>query len=151
MTEQEKKKKIGNKVFLVIILVAIAGVYLHQRKGITLRGWGDDIKQGFTDAKSGNKVLVVFFTRKPPSDVARKIAKRTTMTENRKLMLESGKYVPVYITTSLGSDMAKKYKLTKLPTLIAFHANGKERNRHEGNIGEVPFRADFLENKGKNK
>ena len=49
------------------------------------------------------------------------------------------------LTDGLSGDLAKRYKLTKLPTMVILDANGKELNRREGFIGEVEFRRGFLD------
>ena len=60
--------------------------------------------------------------------------------------IQDGKFARVKVTVnSLNSDVARQYKLTHLPTMMILAPDGKELNRREGVVGEVPFVHGFLD------
>ncbi|MBN1556012.1 MAG: hypothetical protein JXA11_14810 [Phycisphaerae bacterium] len=140
------------KIGFVLVLVA-AGVivYLSQRRDVSIDGWGDDLTVALGQAKSEDRKVVVFFVSSPPSETALTIARRRIPKSDNQKALEEGRYIPVVVSLEdqLDSEIAKQYKLTKLPTLMVLWPNGQERNRHEGMIGEVDFRQNLLERKSK--
>ena len=92
--------------------------------------------------------MVVFFVGRTPSPIASDIAKKVIPKDGNKKALAEGKFIKVVFSVDSGlqSETAKKYKLVKLPTLIAFDPSGKEYNRLEGTNAkdEVGFRDKLL-------
>ncbi len=119
-----------------------------QQRGLSISGWGDNLQDALKQAKAEARPVVVFFVKSTPSAIARENAKRIRKKGNRKA-LKNGRFIPVIVelSTSLDSETARRYKIKQLPTLMVIRSDGTERNRHEGEIGEVPFRGDFLEYK----
>lgn len=149
-TEQNNsRRRKGKLIFLGIIIIVAIFVYMLQRSDLTIPGWRTDLDGAMAEAKAQGKITVVLFTGKPPSEIARLIGHRVTMTANKAMLFgKDSKYIPVCVAISKDSPMVRKYNITELPTLIAFYPDGTIRNRHAGEIGEVPFRAEFLEYKG---
>jgi hypothetical protein len=154
MTETTNtRKRKGKLIFLGIIIVAAAAVYMYQRQDLTIPGWRNDLDGALADAKKEGKITVVLFADQPPSETSRNIALRVTMTANKEMLFgkdgKGSKYIPVCVSVTKNSPLVQKYDITRLPTLIAFNPDGTVRNRVVGDVGEVPFRAEFLEYKGK--
>lgn len=138
----DKWVKLG---FVVLLIAAAVAVYSMQTRELKIAGWGDDFTAALDQARADNRMVVALFVKKPPSATAREIRTRVGRSANRKA-IEQGNFIPVVVTTSADADLAKRYKVTTFPTLLVILPDGRERNRAEGNVGEVPFRQQFLEN-----
>ncbi|MBN1942417.1 MAG: hypothetical protein JW849_03895 [Phycisphaerae bacterium] len=140
--------KIG---FVLVLAAAGIAVYCFQRRDLHIEGWGDNLAAALNQARTENRMVVVFFASSPPSDTALTIARRRIPKPDNKEALKAGNFIPVVasLKDALDSDLAKQYKLKTLPTLMVLRPNGTERNRHEGMIGEVDFRQNFLERPSK--
>ncbi len=143
-SNRERRVKIG---FVVLLLVAVAGVIMIQRRGLEIEGWGKDLEAALQQGEAEDRPIVVFFVSSPPSNTAKTIQTHILRPANQQ-SLKDGKFIPVIVelSSSLDSDVARRYQVRGLPTLMVLTPGGKERNRSEGNIGEVPFRQEFLEN-----
>ena len=141
---RDKWIKLG---FLGAILVALLVVYLLQSRDIEVKGWGTDLPAALAKAKTEDRDVLILFVNAPPSATARKIQQKIIPKPANTKAVTNGNFVPVTVSLDGGleADLAKQYKLKALPTLMILGSDGTERRRHEGNIGEVPFRQAFLE------
>lgn len=140
------------KIGFVLVLIAVAvAIYSFQRRRLSIEGWGNDLGAALTQGKAERRMIVAFFVNNPPSEIARTIAKRRIPKPDNVKALKDGKFLTVVVSLDdgLDSDLARKYQLKALPTLMVLRPDGKERNRHEGGIGEANFRQNFLANTGK--
>jgi len=135
--------KIG---FLVVLIIVAAAIWYWHRQPPTMKGWGRDLDAALRQAVAERRQLLVFFISSPPSDTARRMVRTTlAVPENRK-RLNEGPFVKVKVEVdSLKSQLAGKYTLRKLPTMLLLSPDGVELNRREGFIGEVDFRNGFLD------
>ena len=142
-TGRDRWVKIG---FIVLLIVAAAVILMLQRRGLAIKDWGKDLDAALRQAKAEDRPVVVFFVNRPPSNTATTIRKHIRQPANQQA-LKDGKFIPVIVelSSSLDSDIAKRYQVRELPTLMVLTSRGKERNRSVGNLGEVPFREQFLE------
>ena len=145
--EKTKRDRRMKAVFLTILAIAVILVYLNQRRDTQLEKWPDDLQKALKVASYENRPVLAFFVGSPPSETTRRLL-RTTLhrPENRRAVTE-GRFVKVKVTLgrSLDGELAKKYKIKKLPTMVILDKNSKELNRRVGMIGEVPFRRGFLD------
>ncbi|NBB95194.1 MAG: hypothetical protein GVY16_05580 [Planctomycetes bacterium] len=134
--------KIG---FLVLIVVVAAVVYSLQQKPMTIEGWSEDLPATLTQATQQGRPVLVLFVRTPPSKIAEQTKTAILRPQNQKSMAER-KLLKVLISTEPDSDVAGRYNIENLPTLLLLSPTGIELNRHDGpgHIGEVPFRQEFL-------
>ncbi|HNX26150.1 MAG TPA: hypothetical protein PKK48_01955 [Phycisphaerae bacterium] len=152
MTETtDTRKRKGKLIFLVAIVAVCAAVYMYQRKDLTIPGWRSNFDVALAEARKEGKMMVVLFTAQPPGEIARAIAVRVNMPANRDALFgkdgKSGRYIPACVSVSKSSPLVRKYDITQLPALMVLYPDGSVRNRHDGEIGEVPFRVEFLEYK----
>jgi hypothetical protein len=151
MSNETKKDKNVKRLLLLAILIACAGVYMWQRRGLSIDGWGGDLNAALVTAKEKDQRVVVFFVANPPSRVAQRIASAVIAKPDNVAALSKSGFVPVVVEVDRNArdKLATKYKLKSkgLPTLMILDAEGKEITRREGTAGtnEVAFRADFLE------
>jgi len=140
---KDRRVKMG---FLAAVIVAGAVVYLHQRAGPALPDWGTDLPAALQQAQTENRPVLVFFLTSPPSTTARDMADKTLQRPQNRQAIEKGKFIRVKVTVgSMDSDVARKYALKALPTMMVLGPQGKELNRREGFIGELDFRNGFLD------
>ncbi len=146
-----KSNKRGRLVLLLLILAVAVGIYMYQRRGLSITGWGDDITAAMKEAKEKQQPVVVFFVGRTPSPIAEEIKNKVIPKPGNQKALKEGKFIKVIVALDSGlkDQTAKKYKITKLPTLIAFGPSGKEYNRLEGTNAkdEVGFRNKLLKAK----
>ncbi|MCK4602391.1 MAG: hypothetical protein KAU28_07980, partial [Phycisphaerae bacterium] len=110
-----------------------------------------DLDAAMEQAADEKRPLLVFFMGSPPSDTTHRLAKGTLGRPGNIRAIRKGDFLCIVAKTSLKSDLATKYKITTLPTLLILSPAGKEQNRREGFIGEVDFRNGFLDLKKVNK
>lgn len=139
----EAKRRKGKLIFLSIIAVAVILVYISQRSGSELPDWPGDLPAALARAKQEDRKVLVFFASDPPSGIAR-IMSTTTLEKNAKF-IERGKFITVLVQLKKSDELAKRYKISKLPTFLLLDSDGKEMNRRTGRVGEVPFNLGFLD------
>lgn len=138
----------GKLAFLVVAALLAGVVYWYLQQGKTiLRDWPDDLAKALRQAKAENLRVLAFFVSSPPSETTLRMARTTLKKSHNQRAIASGGFlrVKVSLDTSLKSDTARRHKITKLPTMLILGPDGKELNRREGMIGEVPFRSGFLD------
>ena len=141
---REKRTKMG---FVVVLIIAASIVYMLQRGDPpVLRGWRDDFDQVLKDAKRDNRRVLVFFVGTSLSQTARNMLSTTLRKPGNAAAIEKGNFIKAHVRLDHppSSDLAERYRITTLPTMVILDANGKERNRRTGFIGEAPFRTSFL-------
>jgi len=138
----------GKLVFFVVAVV-LAGVvywYLQQGRAI-LRDWPDDLGKALHQARAEDRKVLAFFISSSPGETTSRMARTTLRKSHNQRAIATGGFlrVKVSLDPSLKSDTARRYRIAKLPTMLVLDADGKELNRREGMIGEVPFRSGFLD------
>ena len=143
--ENSKREKRTKAILILLIIAAMVGIYFYQRRGLVIEGWGKDFDAALAQAKTENHPLVILFVNKSQTPSARDLQRRIDRPGNRSA-LQQGNYITVIVPldNKLDSEIAKKYKIKSLPTLLLLRPDGTEHNRATGNIGEVPFRQVFL-------
>lgn len=146
-TEQSSPppKSTKRTLFLVAVLLAIVAIWYIQRRGPELPDWGSDLGNALQVAQSANRKVVLFLMSSPPGEIDRWLVKATLAQPGNQQALNKANVVKVKLETSLNSDLAKKYRVTELPTMLLLDPAGKELNRRAGKIGEVDFRNGFLD------
>jgi zona occludens toxin (predicted ATPase) len=149
-TPARSTKKI-RLILLLLILAVAAGIYWYHQRPLSIDGWDADIDAAMKQAKEEQRPVVIFFVGRTPSQIARDITKKVIPKDGNKKALAEGKFIKVIVAIDSGlkCDIAKKYKLVTLPTLIAFDPTGTEYNRLEGTNAknEVGFRDKLLKAK----
>ncbi len=147
-TTDNKPTKSGfdNRVKIIFVLVAIAavvGIQMLQRSGQSLPDWNEDLGAALSQAKAQRQMVLILFADDPPGQITRWLASGT-IPKNAKAIAD-GNFLPVLLRLdSLDDPLASEYKIKSLPTMLVLSSRGRELNRREGKIGEVPFRDDFL-------
>jgi hypothetical protein len=133
--------------FLVVALVVAGVLVVRSRSKPLLPDWDDDLPAALTQARQGDRKVLVMFHGSPPGETARRLATTTLRKEDNLRAIRDGKFLRVEVTlpTSLDSDAARRYRIRKLPTMLILTPSGQEWNRREGMIGEEPFRRGFLD------
>ena len=134
----------GKLIFIGAIAVVALVVYMTQRSGSELPNWPGNLQAALEKAKQEHRKVLVFFAANPPSTTARRMAKMTL--PKNAAAIRKGRFITVLVRTeSPRSDLARRYKLKRLPTFLLLDAAGVELNRRVGFVGEVPFRKGFLD------
>lgn len=128
----------------LIVVAVVVVVMMQQSKTLGIKGWSGDLSQTLQTARAEDRPVLALFVRKPPSQTAKTIARHAIQPANVEAV-EKGRFLPVVVTTDSNQEPATTYGIEEFPTLLVLSPQGKEVLRHEGLIGEVPFRQEFLE------
>lgn len=137
------------KLVFLLAAAAVAGaVYLYIQRGANiLPDWGQDLDAALRQARQEDRRLVVMFLSDPPGELTRQLA-RTTLrkSENRRAIQDARVIcVKVRLDTALTGELARRHRITQLPTTVLLSPAGEELNRRVLMIGEVDFRQGFLD------
>jgi hypothetical protein len=135
------------KIGFIVVAVAVGiWIYMNLQNDTLLKGWPEDLSAALADAKQTNRRVLVIFISNPPNADAIWLAENTLAKPLNKTAIQEGKFARVKVSVNgLDSDLARRYTLTRLPTMMVLDAKGNELNRREGRIGEVPFLHGFLD------
>jgi len=142
-TDAKRRKARAKLIFLVIIAVAVVLVYISQQSDVVLPNWPGDLPAALVQARQEDRRVLVFFAGSPPSTNAR-LMSTMTLSKNGKHIKE-GKFIKVLVQIKKTDELAKRYKISGLPTFLLLDAQGKELNRRVGFVGQEPFRTEFLD------
>ena len=131
-------------VFLLAVVAIGIFVWLSYRTP-PLAGFSSDLEGAIEKAKAEGRNIVLLFINNPASTQDRFLMDRIIAKRDNLQALEKGNYLRVRRSTSLRSELARRYKLTQLPTVLLLGPNGQELNRREGSVGEIEFRRGFLD------
>ena len=135
--------KIG---FLVVAVVIGIWIYTNLQNDTLLKDWPEDLSAALADVKQTNRRVLVVFVGNPPNADAVRNADFALGKPQNKAAIQEGKFARVkVVVNSLNSDVARRYKLNRLPTMMILAPDGSELNRREGIVGEVPFLHGFLD------
>ena len=141
--DTKRRKDRAKLIFLAVVAVAVVLVYRFQQSGAELPKWPGDLPAALVKARQENRKVLVFFAGKPPSEDARQMS-TTTLKKNAR-HIARGKFIKVLIQLKKTDELAKRYKISTLPTFLVLDAEGKELNRRVGRVGEAPFTNGFLD------
>lgn len=130
-------------IFIAITVVAAVVVFYVSRRGPPVPGWDDDLDAALKAAGKQERKVLVFFVPAGHSAEADQVA-RTIRKPDNVQATQQGNFVCVRVRTSVTSDLAGRYGLRHLPTLLILSPGGQELNRREGVVGEVEYRSQFL-------
>ena len=132
-------------IFLVVLAVAAALVYVLLQRRTPGFNWPEDLDKALEQARARQRNVLVFFTGSPKSDTARRLIQTTLRKNVRSIAKQQVVKVNVSLDRELNSDLAARYKISSLPTFVLLSPEGKELNRREGFVGEGDFRKGFLD------
>jgi len=135
--------------FLAVAVLGFATVYFYLQKAdpLPVGDWielPDPAEAVKLAAVNGHRRIVILFAGSPRSQECERLV--TITLKVNKNNIQAAGVLPVYIKVArrLNSDMAKRYKLKRLPTTLLLDATGKELNRRQGYIGQGDFDEGFL-------
>lgn len=131
------------RCFLLAILLAGIIVGYIQFRGPML-GWSDDMDSALANARAEDRSVVVFVRSFPISATGKRMVLTTLSKSANKKALENGKFLCVEIRLDRSSWWAKKYVVTRTPTMLLIAPDGEKFHKAEGMIGETEFRNEFL-------
>jgi len=138
----DRRVKLG---FLLVVLVAVAVVAYFQLSGPSMPDeWGDDLDAALAAAAGADpprKVLV--FVGSFPVGTVEKDLIRTTLSKKQNIAVRRD-FERVRLTLDRDAGWARRYGVTRAPTMLVLSADGARFAKREGFIGEADFPA-FLE------
>ena len=124
-------------VLFIIVIYAVSTIEKNtetqqsQNQSIKLQ-WNIDLNSGFLLAQKSNKLVFVDFYADWCGYC--KELDENTYTDTYVQQRLAQKYVLVKINVDQNPDLASKYKVYGLPTLVILDANGNEIKRQEGYV-----------------
>ena len=128
---------LGIVVLFIIVIYAVSTIEKNtetqqsQNQSIKLQ-WNIDLNSGFLLAQKSNKLVFVDFYADWCGYC--KELDENTYTDTYVQQRLAQKYVLVKINVDQNPDLASKYKVYGLPTLVILEANGNEIKRQEGYV-----------------
>lgn len=129
--------------FLVAFLVVIGIVTYFQLRGPVL-GWPGDLDEALATAKRESRRLVVYVRSFPVSATGRRMVLGMLRKKENQDALTQGNYVLAEIVLDRSAGWARKYGVTRAPTMLVVSPDGEKFHKQEGFIGELDFRNVFL-------
>ncbi len=125
-------------VFVVVFIVAAAVIFQWQRRGASLTdAWTSDLEAALTKGREENRLVALFIMAEAQNEATSRMIRKSL---NHKIVRDQlGRTKPltvaVVIESDLKGDLAGKYKVEELPTLIVFSPDGKILHRKRGYVG----------------
>jgi thiol:disulfide interchange protein len=120
------KKLFVCMLIIAAVLLAATVAFTANNKSIN---WYTDMDKALKDAKAANKPLMVDFYA-DWCGWCKKLDKETYT--NTDVVSTASKFVAVKVNTDKNRDLAKKYKVSGLPTIVFMNSKGTEVGRVVG-------------------
>ena len=104
-----------------------------------LADWADDLGTALEQAGREGRRVLVFFMHSPPGQTERWLVSNT-IPKNAK-HIKNGSYITVKASVSrnLKDELAQRYGIREVPTLMILDSQGREIARRTGKVGETDF------------
>ncbi len=134
------------KIGFVLVFLAVAGVvvYLQLRPTRPKGHWLEDLDEAFAQAGAASppRKVVLFVQGSPPSHDDARMTQGTLAKTPILRALE--RFVKVRLTLDADAPWARKYGVTRTPTMLVISPDGQKFHRREGFINETDFLTRFL-------
>ena len=136
--------------FLTVAVLGFATIYFYLQKTdpLPVGNWielPDPAEAVKLAAVKGRRRIVILFAGSPRSQECERLVNITLKVNKNNIQAAGVLAVYIKVGRRLNSDMAKRYKLKRLPTTLLLDATGKELNRRQGYIGQGDFEQGFLD------
>lgn len=125
-------------IMAAVVIAAAVGLYLAQLRPPKLRGdWGKDLDETLRQARAQRRVTLALFSAKPYSDATAWVIRNGLNHDivTRAVAAHKPLCVSVTVDRAMKSDLARKYELEALPTVMVFSGEGKVLARDSGRLG----------------
>lgn len=142
--EKPAKDRRIKLIMAVVLLAAVVGVYLAQLQPPKLgTNWATDLEQTLQQARRERRFVLVLFRSDPPNDATSWLVRNSLGHSIVTRALESGKQlcVSVQVDRTLASELARKYRLKDLPTVMTLTPDGAVLERESGRVGPATVQA----------
>jgi len=142
--QASERQKVGPRaklVFLAVLVAVVGFIWYIQRNPSPPADWGTNLDDAIEQAGRENRQVLVWFTGIRNSQQWKDMRGRVRIPQTKNIIKKKNFVcVNVEVGTSMDSDLARKYGITKLPTFLILDPQGKEVKRTEGPIGEQALR-----------
>ena len=131
--------------FLAAVLIAAVIVYMLQRAGPRFGAdWSKDLTAALDQASREERPVLAYFIEYSSAQEVQDTARTLRIGHNPKAIADA-RLIKVRVKTQMGSDLAGKYGLTRLPAMAVLSPQGRICKLATGPIGQEHFRVRFLE------
>ena len=135
-SKRDRFIKIG---FLVVLIVGVVLIYLYQRNPTTGLDWSKDYDAVLKEGPDQQKPVILLFMASPPGADTKLLVRKIQSKSSIGNALKKHDYLKAVAIVSNNlqkDDIARKFKIKKLPTVIVFSPKGDEVDRREGYFGD---------------
>ncbi len=141
-----RKNSVAMKLVFLVALVGIGvAIYLIQNKPPEPPpGWLTSLDAAERLAEKEDRPMLLLVTNSPPGEMGMKILNTPLRDEGNRDLITKANYVAALVEWDRGIEQKYEVKLVDLPVLLAVDSKGKVAHRHNGYVGQIPFRDEFL-------
>ena len=141
-----RKNSVAMKLVFLVALVGIGvAIYLIQNKPPEPPpGWLTSLDAAERLAEKENRPMLLLVTNSPPGEMGMKILNTPLRDEGNRELINKANYVAAMVEWDKAIEQKYEVKLVDLPVLLAVDSKGKVAHRHNGYVGQIPFREEFL-------
>ena len=131
---------------LLVVVVLVAAYFLYKgqvKPPEPPDGWGSNLQDALAAGAEDNRMVVVAFVPNGRSETTDRLREALGKQDNL-MAIQAGGYLAVWLP--LTDAYAQKYEVNPvdLPVTLILSPQGQVLKRAKGNVGEVPFRQEFL-------
>ena len=147
--EAKPRGKLGKVIFILLALAVVTMIVMKNRTLPPPKGWiNNDLTTALAKAEEQGRNIVILFVQTPPSKEDIRIRNTTLSKAGNIEAIAEHDLVAVMVRAGTGNrdTLFEEYGLSRedLPAMIILSPTGRELGRHNGFIGELNFRDEFL-------
>lgn len=124
-------------VFLGMLVLAAAGLYVKQLQGARWDGSGRDLQRALDQASQENRNVLVLFTSSTKGELENRLI-QGPLAKNKTQIQKSGVIcAEAPLSGGVNSEVAHKYRIHDIPTMLLLGPDGRELNRRDGTVAET--------------
>lgn len=143
------KPRKNSAAIKLLFLVALVGIgvaiyFIQNRPAEPPPGWLTSLDAAERLAEKEDRPMLLLVTNSPPGEMGMKILNTPLRDEGNRDRIKKANYVAAMVEWDEAIERKYEVKLVDLPVLLAVDSKGKVAHRHNGYVGQIPFRDEFL-------
>jgi len=132
-------------VFVVLLILAVTGIYYFQRKDPKLAGWSHELPAALRRAEQQDGKVVVLVTRSAMGTADRELIEQTlNRPRTSGTVLDYLDWPCVHLTLPEDERALAEYDVQTTPTLLLLDPDGTAVRKNVGFMTDLEFCNDFL-------
>ncbi|NLF30735.1 MAG: thioredoxin family protein [Planctomycetes bacterium] len=131
--------------FLVVALGVVGWAVVKPHLTLPLDGWSDDLPAALSQAKAEGRRVVVIMYDNPQNHTYKNRLRDVVSKDGNREAMDAANMLRVQARVKKDHPLAQRFGVTGFPTTLLLSPDGEVITRWVGTIGEVAFRAEFLQ------